>query len=241
VSRSPRYNIAKQAAVIVRDSTAGRVSYLHGGARQSVADENGISLADYIHAMFDFLFQASARDVLMIGCGGGTLATMLDRIGVRVTVVDIDLRAFRIARKHFHFPKHIETHVADGARFLKRDPMKYDAIVLDAYIGHTIPLQFLRAPFLKSAKAHLKRGGMLLLNCTVADDEDRAPDDIARTLKKIWRQVRVLDSDGWVDRNAVICAGVVRDLAPPLLRLRPARGAKKLERHIAAMEFRRLR
>jgi len=228
-------------STVQRDRAAGRVTFFQDGAHQSVADENGISLADYIHAMFDFVFQSGARDVLMIGCGGGTLATMLDRIGVRITVVDIDPRASRIARKHFHFPAHIETHTADGARFLKSDPAKYNAIVLDAFIGHTIPAQFLRTHFLKSVKVHLKRGGIFLLNSAVADDNDRTPDDIARKLKKIWRQVRILDSDGWVDRNAVICAGVVRDLAPPLLRLQPARGLRKLERHIAALEFRKLR
>lgn len=227
--------------ILHHNRATGAITYLQGGAHQSVADENGISLADYIHAMFDFLFQSGACDVLMIGCGGGTLATMLDRIGVRVTVVDIDPRAFKIARKHFHFPKHIGTRVADGAQFLKVDKAKYDAIVLDAYIGHAIPPQFLRAPFLKSVKGRLKRGGLFLLNSTVDDDEDRTPDNIARKLKKIWSQVRLLDSDGWIDRNAVICAGAVRNLAPPLLRLRPERGAKKLERHIAALEFRKLR
>ena len=122
-----------------------------------------------------------------------------------------------------------------------RLPRPVIAVANDFADGHTIPPQFLRAPFLKSAKAHLRRGGMFLLNSTVEDDEDRTPDTIARKLKTIWRQVRLLDSDGWVDRNAVICAGAVRNLAPPLLRLRPARGAKKLERHIAALEFRKLR
>jgi 2-polyprenyl-3-methyl-5-hydroxy-6-metoxy-1,4-benzoquinol methylase len=35
----------------------------------------------------------------MIGCGGGTLATMLLSAGVRVTVVDINSLSFSIARK----------------------------------------------------------------------------------------------------------------------------------------------
>jgi spermidine synthase len=230
-----------RSPIVTHNKLTGEVTYLQGGAHQSVADENGISLADYIHAMFDFLFQTSARDVLMIGCGGGTLATMLDRIGVRVSVVDIDPRAFRIAHNQFHMPARVQTHVADGMRFLRRDRAKYDAIVLDAFVGHTIPPQFLRAAFLKSVKAHLKRGGMFLLNTTVDDDEDRTPDKLTRRLRKIWGTVRLLDSDGWVDRNAVLCAGAVRGLTPPLLRLRPARGAAKLERHIVSLEFRRLR
>jgi SAM-dependent methyltransferase len=166
---------------------------------------------------------------------------MLDRIGVAVTIVDIDPRAFRIARLHFHLPARVQTHAADGVRFLRCDTAKYDAIVVDAFVGHTIPAPFLRPAFLACVKARLKRGGIFLLNTTVDDDGDRTPDRLARRLAKIWSTVRLLDSDGWIDRNAVLAAGAVRGLMPPKLRLRPAREAAKLERHIAALEFRKLR
>ena len=62
---------------IIRDDTTGKVSYWQGEYHQSAADRTGVSAADYIHAMYFFLMQAGVRDVLMIGCGGGTLATML--------------------------------------------------------------------------------------------------------------------------------------------------------------------
>ena len=54
--------------------------------------------------MYFFLMQAGVRDVLMIGCGGGTLATMLARSHVAVTVVDLHKLSFEIARKYFHLP-----------------------------------------------------------------------------------------------------------------------------------------
>src|ERR1700749_3248712 len=91
--------------VIEQNNISGRVSYWFDGEHQSVADKNGVSLADYIHAMYGFLRQTRARDVLMIGCGGGTLATMLSRDGVTVTVVDIDARSFKLAKRFFNLPE----------------------------------------------------------------------------------------------------------------------------------------
>ena len=68
---------------IVQDNHTGKVSYWQEEYHQSAADSHGVSTADYIHAMYFFLMQAQARDVLMIGCGGGTLATMLVRSDAR--------------------------------------------------------------------------------------------------------------------------------------------------------------
>ena len=62
--------------VIVQDNRTGKVSYWQKEYHQSAGDAAGVSTADYIHAMYAFLRQAKCKDVLMIGCGGGTLATM---------------------------------------------------------------------------------------------------------------------------------------------------------------------
>ena len=77
----------------------------------------------------------------MIGCGGGTLATMLSRRGVAVTLVDIDPLSFEIARRYFHMPAAVECHAQDGADFLRRRSERYDAIVLDAFADAAIPPQ----------------------------------------------------------------------------------------------------
>jgi SAM-dependent methyltransferase len=228
--------------VIEQNNVSGRVSYWHDGAHQSMADAQGVSLADYIHAMYGFLRQARAHDVLMIGCGGGTLATMLYRSGVNVTVVDIDARTFELARRYFNLPAEVRCEVADGAAFLRQSPDRYDAIVLDAYDGANVPVQFLKSSYFKSVKAHLaEANGIYFENILVDDDNDRSPDDRARLLQETWPEVKLLDCDGWVDRNAVIAAGAVRGLKRPKIILRPARGAKKLERDLDSLKFRKLR
>jgi SAM-dependent methyltransferase len=226
--------------VVEQNNATGRVSYWAQGDNHSAADRNGVSLADYIHAMFSFIVQSKARHVLMIGCGGGNLATMLHRAGARVTMVDIDAHSFEIARGYFHLPENVECHVADGAKFLRR-AARYDVIVLDAYSDGEVPEVFLKKSFFDLAKARLKRGGIFLMNLLVKDDDDRAPDKIMRLMGRTWRHTRLLDSDGWEDRNAVGMAGAVQKLKRPKILMPPSRGAKKLAAEFHSLKFRALR
>ena len=228
--------------VIEQNNATGRISYWDNVTNHSEADRNGVSMADYIHAMFGFLRQAKARRVLMIGCGGGNLATMLYSKGVAVTIVDISAVSFEIARNYFHLPRDIECHVADGTAFLRRTRVRYDAIVLDAYDDEAIPKQFLRKYFFDLAKSRMAaRNAIFLMNIIVANDADRMPDRIVRLMRKTWRDARLHDADGWDDRNAVAVAGAVSKLKPPRLLMPPARGANKIAKNLKELDFRALR
>src|SRR5580693_7621722 len=104
----PKRTIMAKEIVIQQDNASGATAYWQDTDNQSLADRRGVSLADYIHALYGFLRQGKSRHVLMIGCGGGTLATMLRRVGVRVTLVDIDPASFAVARRFFHMPASLE-------------------------------------------------------------------------------------------------------------------------------------
>ncbi len=228
--------------VIVQDNRTGKVSYWQQEYHQSAADARGVSTADYIHAMYFFLRQVKAQNVLMIGCGGGTLATMLHRSGVAVTVVDIQKLSFDIARGYFAMPDGIDCHVGDGIEWLKRHGERHDAIVLDAFGAGGMPAPFKTASFFRLAKSRLKeRGGLFLMNVIVDNDEDRTPDNLVRLLRRQWRGVRLLDTDGWVDRNAVIAAGAVTKLTKPAVLMPPKPGAGKLARELNILDWRRIR
>jgi spermidine synthase len=228
--------------VIVQDNRTGKVSYWQKEYHQSAADGRGISTADYIHAMYFFLRQVRAKDVLMIGCGGGTLATMLHRSGVKVTVVDLHKLSFEIARDYFHMPREIPCHVADGIAYLKKHRARHDALVLDAFGEGGMPAKFMRPEFFKLAKSRLKpRNSLFLMNVIVADDDDPTPDNLVRTLRRLWPRVRLLDTDGWVDRNAVIAAGAVTKLTKPRILMAPKPGAAKMRRQLAILNWRATR
>jgi len=228
--------------VIVQDNRTGKVSYWQKEYHQSAADGRGTSTADYIHAMYFFLRQVKAKDVLMIGCGGGTLATMLHRSGVKVTVVDLHKLSFDIARDYFHMPREIPCHVADGIAYLKKHRTRHDALVLDAFGEGGMPAKFMRPEFFKLAKSRLKpRNSLFLMNVIVADDDDATPDNLVRTLRRLWSRVRLLDTDGWVDRNAVIAAGAVTKLTKPRILMAPKPGAAKMRRQLAILNWRATR
>ncbi len=228
--------------VIVQDNRTGKVSYWQEDYHQSAGDGRGVSTADYIHAMYAFLLQAKCKDVLMIGCGGGTLATMLHRSGVKVTVVDLYKLSFDIARDYFHMPPDIPCRVADGIAYLKKHRRRHDAIVLDAFGMHGMPEKFKRPAFFRLAKSRLKRrGSLFLMNVIVEDDDDATPDDLVRCMRKQWGRVRLLDTDGWVERNAVIAAGAVTKLRKPRLLMPPRHCARKLARQLAILDWRPIR
>lgn len=192
----------------------------------------------YIHAIFGLLSQTNAKDVLMIGCGGGSLGTMLDRAGARVTIVDINPRAFQIARMYFGLPREIDCYVGDGRDFLRADRHRYDAIVLDAYSGSRIPEHLCTETFFGLAQTRLDYSGFLVGNVHARHDLDMAPDRIAARLSKIWLDVKLLDRRGTPDRNALVMAGNVGNLAEPLLLMPPSAGVDDLAFELERMAFR---
>jgi predicted membrane-bound spermidine synthase len=227
----------KRRGIVIEQDKDG-ISYCEGELLHSVADRGGISLAPYIHALYGVVRQARPRHVLMIGCGGGTLASMLTRAGVTVTLVDNDPQSFRLARSYFHLPETVTCVVDDGAAFLRQTPDRYDAIVLDAYAKGRVPRHLVTARFFALVKTRLARGGLLAMNVMVKDDDDRAPDRIVYRLKEIFRQVRLLDEEGEPDRNALVMAGPVRGIKRPRLLLRPRKGARAVAAGLKALEFR---
>ena len=227
---------------IIQDKDTGKVSYWQREYHQSAADSRGVRTADYIHAMHYFLTQVQARDVLMIGCGGGTLATMLHVQGVRVTVVDLHQMSFDIARKYFHMPADIPCHVADGIEYLKSHRHRHDAIILDAFGEGGMPDVFMQPAFFRLARSRMTdRNALFLMNVIVADDDDQTPDNLVRDMRTVWSGVRLLDTDGWTDRNAVIAAGAVKNLKKPVALMPPKPGGGKLARQLDILDFRPIR
>jgi spermidine synthase len=216
----------------------GVITYMQGGCCQSEADRNGVSLASYIHALYALLIQAKARNILLIGCGGGTLATMLNRAKCKVTIVDVNPMSFALARQYFDLPPTVECHVRDGKSFLKSDKSVYDAIVLDAFQGDRIPSHLQSLRFFGLIRDRLAQRGVVLANVHVQHDGDQLPDRIANSMAYVWPEVRVLDSEGFLGRNAVVMAGVVANLQPPYVIVPPEADANAIDKELATMRYR---
>lgn len=223
---------------ILRGRTDGSHAYATGGWYHSHADRNGISLASYVHALYGLVEQAKAQRILVLGCAGGTLATMFARAGRHVTAVDIDPGCFDLARKFFGLPLAVECHIGDGRAFLETYATSFDAIIVDAYHRHAVPSHLCSAEFFALARTRLAAGGVILLNAVLAHDLDRFADRVAAGMASIGLSTRIFDAAGTRDRNALILGGAVAGLQPPALLVRPDTLADTLAAELAEMTFR---
>jgi hypothetical protein len=80
----PLKHPSKYGVITLRFRKRSRtLTYAQKGGNQSTADCNGVSLDAHIHALYGLTLQRPGKKVLMIGCGGGTLGSMLARAGGR--------------------------------------------------------------------------------------------------------------------------------------------------------------
>jgi spermidine synthase len=215
--------------------------YEQGGCCQSEADINGVSLASYVHAMYDLLLQANAQKILLIGCGGGTLGTMLARAGRTVTIVDVNPTSFVLARRYFALTENVECNVADGKEFLRSVEQKYDAIVLDAYHGDRIPAHLKSLRFFQLLSSRLSPEGVVVANVHVKYDLDDDADRMAECMREVWADVRLLDSTDIGARNVIVMAGVVSELSVPVMLVPTAHAQDEIENELATMSYRTVR
>jgi predicted O-methyltransferase YrrM len=223
---------------IEEEMRTGAIAYWQGDYYQSRADRNGVSLLDYIHALYGLIAQRPPKTVLMIGCAGGSLATMLTQDGAAVTAVDVNPQAFAIARRYFGLPDTVECRVTDGLDYLISTRRMFDAIVLDAFHGGRMDEDLISEVFFSRAAKRLHKGGALFANIHVKNDSDGAADRTAARMGNAFSQVRILDRPHAKQRNAILMAGAVRGLKKPALLMAPAIESGKITRVLDAMQFR---
>ncbi|MDX2224460.1 MAG: methyltransferase domain-containing protein [Rhodospirillaceae bacterium] len=224
---------------LARNARTGVLSYVQRGGNQTRTDRDGVSLDAYIHALYGLAMQSGAGRVLMIGCAGGTLATMLARSGVRVTAVDIDPLAFRVARRHFNLPRSVDCVTGDGLAYMQSTRRVFDGVVIDAFVGERVPEQFMGPDLVRAAGRRLTADGALFFNVCLDTTRDRTADRIAGLFRAEGWRTRLLDEGGGA-RNAIVAAGNVARLRPPTLTLPPAIEAERIARGLRGWRFRQI-
>jgi spermidine synthase len=111
------------------------------------------------------------RRVLLVGLGGGTLATALKTAlpSAQIDCVELDPAVVQVARKYFGFkPERFSSVVVDDGRvFVKRaarQGKKYDMIFLDAFDQAYIPEHMMTREYFAEVKSILADDGVLGAN-----------------------------------------------------------------------------
>lgn len=155
--------------VLERKSDGARL-YCINGSVQTLMLPEGVSAFGYVHAAK--ILAASAHDVLMIGGGGGSLATMLARRGARVTVLDIDPVAEAIAREYFDLHDGVHWLTTDAISFIENYSGRFDAIIIDACDSDGLVSPFNKPQVIANILTRACPNGSLIVNVV---QEDGAP------------------------------------------------------------------
>jgi spermidine synthase len=197
-----RYQGRNGEIEVVECSRDGTRIYFEEGVRQSQATPDGESVFTYVKLMEELLRRA--MNVLVLGCGGGNLATRLAGLGKSLTIVDNNPVSFVIAHKFFGLPDELPSIVSDFRKFIFDDDALYDGIAIDVGGPGFRFNEMFDAETCDAIRARLAPGGRIVMNVLVANDIDPIPDRIAARLAGESLGIWIVDEQGIQDRNAII-------------------------------------
>jgi spermidine synthase len=163
-------------------------------ASYDAAARQSISAFSYLLHGLARGYREPIRDVLVIGLGGGIVPMEFAREGARVDVVEINPAIPPVAQKFFDFdPAQVNVALGDGRPFLNSTARRYDAILVDAFLGDSSPSHLMTREAFAAMRARLQPGGVVVLNCwgNLEPGKDFLVTSVHKTLKTLFPHVRV--------------------------------------------------
>lgn len=125
---------------------------------------------EYTRAMLAFLlFRPDAREVALIGLGGGSIAKFIHRRlpQIHLTALEINPEVVAAARAYFLLPDNdarLDVRVADGAEYVRQCKAQLDALLVDAYDAVRIVEDLATTEFYQACLGALRPGGVAVFN-----------------------------------------------------------------------------
>lgn len=126
--------------------------------------QDGTGMLDYTYFLDPLLSKYGKDDkALLIGLGGGTVPSMIRKYGPELTVVELDERLPKLAKRFFGMAQDTKVIVDDGRHFLRQDEASYDLIIFDAFLGENPPWHLLTLETFEQVRGKLNPGGAFLI------------------------------------------------------------------------------
>jgi spermidine synthase len=129
------------------------------------------------------------RRIAILGDAAGTVARAYGHYfpRTRVDAVELDGELTTIGKRYFHLTgPRLHLYTADARPWLAASGAHYDAILLDAYRQPYIPFYLLTREFFASVRAHLRPGGMVLVNVGHLPGSDALEKVVSATLRAVF-------------------------------------------------------
>jgi spermidine synthase len=143
------------------------------------------------------------HDALLIGLAGGTVARQLTAAygPIPITGVEIDPAIDQVAREYFALGDldNVTSVVADGRYALRTSDTAFDLIGVDAYRQPYIPFQLTSREFFQDVSAHLRPGGVAVVNAGRTQTDFRLVEALASTMRDVFPYVVAIDVDRYTN------------------------------------------
>jgi spermidine synthase len=143
------------------------------------------------------IFRPQAKTALIIGLGGGHIATGLERQGIKTDAIEIDPAVAEAADAYFGYRPSGELIVGDARYEIHQLKKKYDLIVHDCFTGGSEPAHLMSLESLQELKARLNPDGVLAINFVgfTQGDKQLPAQLVYRTLQEVFSESRVYVSE----------------------------------------------
>lgn len=159
----------------------GRAALLVDGVVQSISPEDGLigGAGGYWAAMVP---DDPPRNALILGLGGGTLATLLHARWGHLPIIGIDDDEAIVetaARVGWLPPHSLEVVLADAFEYVQTCPQSFDFIAVDLFRGERLAVRAFGKPFLKRVRSLLEPRGRVAVNLFLDRHERERAERIA--------------------------------------------------------------
>lgn len=147
-----------------------RTLYVDGVVHSTMdlRDPNGLELQYTRFFHLAKLLNPDLESVLFVGGGGfsGPKNFVATYPGISVDVVEIDPVVVDVARRYFLLPDDpaLTAYTEDARQFMTNNKKRYDAVILDAYSGSSIPFHLLTLEYYQLLNERLNPDGVVVSN-----------------------------------------------------------------------------
>ena len=145
-------------------------------------------------------------NALILGLGGGSIASILNNLEFKVDAVELDQRVAEVARQYFALSDNVNVIVDDARHYLEETQKKYDVILFDVYRGELPPPHVFTLESLIRAKSLLKEDGLIVVNFNgFLEGKPGLPArSIYKTLLAAGLEARILPTPGAVAERSIV-------------------------------------
>lgn len=139
-------------------------------------------------------YNTNIQEVLCIGLGIGIVPMEFAREKAKVDVVEINPAAVPVAVKFFDLePALMNIVIDDGRHFLNTTQRKYDAVILDAFLGDSSPTHLFTREAFESVRRVLRPDGVLVINSfgSMREGKDFFAGSLYKTLLAVFASVQL--------------------------------------------------